>query len=146
MRRILFAATTAAVLACFTPSTRAQNAYGGAWAGANYGGMYAAPGNYGTTWGYPSMGFPRTYSVYTSPFGGGYGYGYGPSAIMPGYGVGLWRPGFAAPGYVYSGSYYGMFPNRYWPTWSGGSPWVGGYGGPIGGYAPALGPASYYGW
>lgn len=117
------------------------------WPGVSYrGGYYASPGYYGVSWGYPSMGFPRTYSVFSSPFGPGYGNGYGPSSVLPGYGMGLWRPGYAVPGYMYTGSYYGMYPARYWPTWNGGSPWIGGYGGPVGVYAPYAGPNSFYAW
>ncbi len=121
-------------------------AYGNTWGARYSGGYYASTGYYGTSWGYPSMGYPRTYSVYTSPYGVGYGYGYGPSSILPGYGVGLWRPGYSIPGYTYSGSYYGMYPARYWPTWNGGSPWIGGYGGPVGVYSPYMGPNSFYAW
>ena len=43
-------------------------------------------------YGVPSFGVPRTYSVYSSPYGAGYGYGYAPASFLPGrYGVGMWR-------------------------------------------------------
>src|SRR5690242_10557571 len=64
-------------------------------------------GVYGTAWGSPSVGVPRTYTTYSSPFGLGYGYGYAPYGLLPGkYGVGLWRPGYVMPGYAYGASYY----------------------------------------
>src|SRR4051794_13206780 len=67
---------------------------------------YAAPGNYGMAYGSPSFGLTRTYTSFSSPYGAGYGYGYAPYGLLPGrYGVGLWRPGFVAPGYLYGASY-----------------------------------------
>jgi hypothetical protein len=96
---------------------------------------YAAPGFYGTSWGYSSYGMPRTYSSFASPFGAGYGYGYGPSALAPGpYGWSLWRPGVSAPGYTYS-------PSAIYNTTGGlGKTLWYGQGPPIGAYAPYLGP------
>ncbi len=90
---------------------------------------------YGTSWGVASFGIPRTYTTFSSPYGGGYGYGYPNYGVMPGkFGVGLWRPGFVAPGYVYgSAAGYNTFPYPYRP----GGPM---YGPPIGVYAPGFGP------
>src|SRR3954467_14199432 len=63
---------------------------------------YAAPGNYGTSYGSASFGLKRTYSEFASPYGGGYAYGYPPARVLPGrYGIGLWRPGMTEGGYVY---------------------------------------------
>lgn len=102
---------------------------------------YAAPGNYGMAYGTASFGVPRTYSVYSSPYGAGYGYGYAPSTAMPGrYGVGLWRPGFAAPGYVYGAGSYRTFPVPYRPATGGPIP------PPVGAYAPGFGPTPVWGW
>ena len=61
--------------------------------------IYNSPGNYGVAYGTASFGKPRTWSAYSSPFGGGYGMGYGPSAILPGrHGVGIWSQGAASGG------------------------------------------------
>ncbi len=66
-----------------------------------------SPGLYGMSYGYASYGMPQTYSVFSAMPGPSYGTTYPPYGIMPGkYGVGLWRPGFVAPGYVYGASYY----------------------------------------
>jgi len=98
------------------------------------------PDLYGTSWGVASYGSIRTYSTFSSPYGGGYGYGYPPYSYLPGwYGVGLWRPGFVSPGYVYGASYYRTFPVPYRPL-------VPSYGPPLGYYAPGFGPPAYYGW
>ena len=102
---------------------------------------YAAPGNYGMSYGVPSFGSVRTYSAFSSPFGPGYGYGYPPYAFVPGaYGAGLWglwRPGFGtAEGYSYGGSYYSTFAAPYRP-WAGFNPV------PVGVYAPGFGPTFY---
>jgi hypothetical protein len=67
---------------------------------------YAAPGSYATSWGVPSFGMPRTYTVFSSPYGQGYGYGYYPYVYWPGYyNYRVWRPGVAMPGYFYGGAY-----------------------------------------
>ena len=103
-------------------------------------GYYAAPGNYGMAYGSMSAGLPRTYTTFSSPYGGGYGSGYAPYGLLPGrYGVGLWRPGFVTPGYVFGASYYRTFPVPY-TTSAPNSPV------PIGYYAPGFGspsPLSY---
>jgi hypothetical protein len=94
------------------------------------------PNLYGTSWGVASFGIPRTYTTFASPYGAGYGYGYqGSYGVIPGrYGVGLWRPGFVAPGYTYGAAYgYNTFPYPY----KAGGPM---YGPPIGTYAPGFGP------
>ena len=104
---------------------------------------YAAPGLYGMMLGTPSYGSVRTFSEFSSPYGGGYGYGYAPNGLLPGrYGVGLWRPGFVAPGYVYGASYYSYrtFPVPY----GAGTPPL--PPPPVGAYAPGYGPSPMYGW
>ncbi len=104
---------------------------------------FVAPGWYGTSYGFASYGMPQTYSVYSAFPGPSYGMTYPPYGLLPGrYGVGLWRPGYVAPGYVYGASYYPSsgFAYRTFPLQ---------YGAPsgaltappsIGFYAPALGP------
>ena len=68
---------------------------------------FVAPGWYGTSYGFASYGMPQTYSVFSAYPGPSYGTNYPPYGLMPGrYGVGLWRPGYVAPGYVYGASYY----------------------------------------
>ena len=96
---------------------------------------YAAPGNFGTTYGVPSYGSIRTWSAYSSSYGAGYGYGYPPYAFLPGaYGAGLWRPGSATPdGYIYGGGFYNTFAAPYRP-YTGFGPV------PFGAYAPGFGP------
>jgi hypothetical protein len=104
---------------------------------------FIAPGWYGTSYGFGSYGMPQTYSVYSAYPGPSYGSNFPPYGLLPGrFGVGLWRPGYVAPGYVYGASYYPSsgFAYRTWP-FPYGAP-----GGslapppPIGVYAPALGP------
>ena len=99
-------------------------------------GSIGLPDLYGTSWGVASFGVPRTYTTFSSSFGPGYGYGYPNYGVLPGrYGVGLWRPGFVAPGYSYGSAYgYNTFPYPYKP----GGPM---YGPSIGNYAPGFGPA-----
>jgi len=100
---------------------------------------FAAPGSYGMMLGSPSYGSVRTYTEFSSPYGAGYGYGYAPYGLLPGrYGVGLWRPGFVAPGYAYGASYYS------YRTFAVGNPVA--PPPPVGVYAPAYGPPSQYGW
>jgi hypothetical protein len=82
---------------------------------------------------------PLAYSSFASPYGGGYGYGYGPYGLLPGrYGVGLWRPGFVSPGYTYGAAYggYRTFPVPYVAGAPVATP-------PVGVYAPAYGPGAY---
>lgn len=110
---------------------------------------FIAPGWYGTSYGFASYGMPQTYSVFSAYPGPSYGTNYPPYGLLPGrFGVGLWRPGYVAPGYVYGASYYPSsgFAYRTFPLM---------YGAPsssmapppsIGAYAPALGPAPLYGW
>src|SRR5271166_200669 len=85
-------------------------------AGSGYSDSYrvsdylGAPGLYGMSYGFASYGMPQTYSVFSAYPGPSYGTNYPPYGILPGrYGVGLWRPGYVAPGYVYGASYY--YPN-----------------------------------
>jgi hypothetical protein len=102
-------------------------------------GAYDAPGNYGVAWGSASFGLPRTYSAFSSPYGGGYGYGYAPYRIPPGpYGMGLWSPGTAIPaGSLQNGEGYRVFPVPYGPAPQGAVP-------PLGAYAPAFGPPAFH--
>jgi hypothetical protein len=105
------------------------------------GSYYGAPGNYGMAFGTASYGVPRTYTVYSTSYGPGYSYGYAPYAFLPGhYGVGLWRPGFAAPGYVYGTGFNRTIPVPYRPVTGPPIP------PPVGAYAPGLGPAPVWGW
>jgi hypothetical protein len=126
-----------------TPATAsAQVVVGGMMNPYRINGYYAAPGLYGMSYGSPSVGLTRTYSSFSSPYGVGYGYGYAPYGMLPGrYGVGLWRPGFVAPGYVYGASYYRSFaiPSNLSAVPLQTPP-------PVGVYAPGFGPGSYYGW
>lgn len=102
---------------------------------------YAAPGNFGMAYGTASFGVPRTYSVYSTSYGPGYGYGYAPSAVLPGrFGVGLWRPGFSAPGYAYGAGFYRTFPVPYRRATDPPEP------PPVGAYAPGFGPVPVWGW
>src|SRR4051812_41320802 len=97
-------------------------------------GYFAAPGYYGMSYGVPSLGSIRTYSEFSSSYGAGYAYGYAPYGLLPGrYGVGLWRPTFAAPGYVYGASYYQTFAVPYVAGSTAPLP-------PVGLYAPGFGP------
>jgi hypothetical protein len=101
---------------------------------------YQPPGSFGMAYGYPAYGYPRTYSAFSSSYGAGYGYGYGAYNYMSGrYGVGLWRPGFLAPGYVYGASTYRTFPVPYGSLAPGYSP-------PVGVYAPGFGPPTFTSW
>ena len=105
-------------------------------------GWTEAPGYYGTCFGVPSYRSVRTYSEFSSPYGGGYGYGYRPARIMPGrLGVGIWLSASETPPYDYrADSYrtwalpYDRTPGRVVAT------------PPFGVYAPAFGPRTAYGW
>jgi hypothetical protein len=100
--------------------------------------FWEAPGRYGMAWGTPGFGTKRDWSSFSSPYGLGYGYGYAPSGYVPGrYGVGLWRPDLAGPGYRYGSAFYSTFPYPYTPT----APVA-----PVGVYAPAFGPPSFTVW
>lgn len=116
---------------------------------------FAAPGWYGTSYGFASYGFPQTYSVFTAYPGPSYGNNYPPYGLLPGrYGVGLWRPGYVTPGYVYGASYYPSsgFSYRTFPVMYGTAGRAMDPAPPFGYYAPALGPgpdprpASLYGY
>jgi hypothetical protein len=133
---------TAAALAALTAPGLARAQGPAPWADPYRGnGIYAAPGFYGVMYGTPSYGTVRAYSEFSSPYGAGYAYGYPPARVLPGrYGVGLWRPSLAAPGYVYGASVgnYRTYPVPYIPA-------GGVYTPPVGVYAPGYGP-SYVGW
>jgi hypothetical protein len=121
-----------------TRTTVAESNYAGTSGLSPY---YAAPGNYGTAYGYASYGYPRTYTSFSSPYGGGMGYGVAPYGYISNrYGVGLWRPGYTVPGYAYRSSYYWTYaPAPIRPPVSAPFP-------PFGSYAPGFGPSALYGW
>jgi hypothetical protein len=128
----------AQVLGGYSPSYRVSDYLG-------------APGLYGMSYGFASYGMPQTYTVFSAYPGPSYGSNFPPYGIMPGrYGVGLWRPGFVAPGYLYGASYYyppSSFSYRTFAVgYNPGVPVNGVAPPPVGVYAPALGPSSVYGW
>ena len=139
MRRLLTITVFGLVLALGTPASRAQTPYTPLYRVSDY---FAAPGLYGTSYGFASYGVPRTYTTFSAYPGSAYGANLPPYAFLPGrYGAGIWRAGFTAPGYVYGaaayGSSYHTFPvvygtgltaNQIAPPPS------------IGVYAPAFGP------
>ncbi len=138
MTRFLGAAVLFGTILAAVPA-RAQVAGGGASPYYGPNSAYGAPGNYGMAWGYSSYGVPRTYTSFSSP-GPGYAYGYQPYGLAPvRYGVGLWRPGFATPGYIYGTGYYQTFPVPFRAVPFGSTP-------PVGMYAPGFGAPSTYGW
>ena len=114
MRRLSGVTLSAAVLAVVlvlglgAAEVRAQGVVGGGYSGSYRVSDYlGSPGLYGMSYGFASYGMPQTYSVFSAMPGPSYGTTYPPYGLMPGkYGVGLWRPGFVAPGYVYGASYY----------------------------------------
>jgi len=125
-------------LASFQGRAESQVMIGGPTVPYRVNSAIGLPELYGTSWGVASYGLPRTYTTFSSPYGGGYGYGYAPPGVIAGkFGVGLWRPGFAAPGYTYGSAYgYNTFPYPYQPR----GPM---YGPPIGVYAPGFGPGGW---
>jgi hypothetical protein len=132
------------------PGARAQGAggYSPSYRVSEY---LGAPGLYGMSYGFASYGMPQTYTVFSAYPGPSYGSNYPPYGILPGrYGVGLWRPGFVAPGYVYGASYYyppSSFSYRTFRMgYNPGVPVNGVAPPPVGLYAPYLGPQSVYGW
>jgi hypothetical protein len=147
------AAVVAAVLGLGlgTEEVHAQGPAAGGYSGSYRVSDYlGSPGSYGMSYGFASYGMPQTYSVFSAMPGPSYGTTYPPYGLMPGkYGVGLWRPGFVAPGYVYGASYYYPASSDSYRTFS-----VGNRAGsqaaspppPVGVYAPALGPRTMYGW
>jgi hypothetical protein len=149
------AALVAAILGAGlgTNEARAQGGVGGGYSNSyRVSDFLGAPGYYGMSYGFASYGMPQTYSVFSAFPGASYGSNYPPYGIQPGrFGVGLWRPGFVAPGYVYGASYYQPWNSLSYHTFAVGSP----YGSPanrvaspppVGVYAPALGPRTLYGW
>jgi len=127
--------STSSAIAQVTPGGSAVGSY-------RVSDYWAAPGMYGTSYGYASYGVPRTYTTFTAaPWSPNYG-NYPTWGYMPGrYGVGLWRPGFVAPGYVYgtptAADSYRTFPvtagTGLTPSQIAPPP-------PMGVYAPAYGP------
>jgi hypothetical protein len=135
---------------------RAQGFVGGGYSGSYRVSDYlGAPALYGMSYGFASYGMPQTYTVYSAFPGASYGSNFPPYGILPNsrFGVGLWRPGFVAPGYAYGRSYY-YYPSdaslsyRTFAVGSAyGSPATGTASPPpVGVYAPSLGPRTLYGW
>jgi hypothetical protein len=130
---------------------RAQALVGGSYVDSyrlsNY---FGAPGLYGMSYGFASYGMPQTYSVFSAFPGPSYGSNFPPYGILPGkFGVGLWRPGFVTPGYMYGATYYpASLSYRTFPVgYAAGAPTYQNYSPPpVGVYAPALGPSTLYGW
>jgi hypothetical protein len=151
----LFAAVLAVLLivGSQTSDARAQGVVPGAYTSTYRLSDYlGAPGLYGMSYGFASYGMPQTYSVFSAYPGPSYGTTLPPYGILPGrYGVGIWRPGFVAPGYVYGASYYYPPASYQYRTFAVGIA-PGGWGvraaapPPVGVYAPALGPSTLYGW
>lgn len=137
MGRLLMVLAVGSALGLVVPLSRteAQVLLGGPPIPYRVNGNIGMPNLYGTSWGEAGYGTIRTYTTFSSPYGAGYGYGYPQPGVIPGkFGVGLWRPGFVAPGYTYGSAYgYNTFPYPYK---------VGGpmYGPPIGIFAPGFGP------
>jgi len=152
--------TTAAVFAVvMVMGSGLQEARAQAMVGGPYTGSYrvsdylGAPGLYGMSYGFASYGMPQTYSVFSAYPGPSYGTNYPPYGILPGrYGVGLWRPGFVAPGYVYGAAAfpYDSYASNSYSYRTFAVPTSTGYPAspppPVGVYAPALGPRTMYGW
>jgi len=136
-----------------TEQANAQALVGGPYSGSyRVSEFLGAPGLYGMSYGFASYGMPQTYSVFSAYPGPSYGTNFPPYGVMPGrYGVGLWRPGFVAPGYVYGASYY-YPPSSFSYRAFGVGPGLGlsinpsASPPPVGVYAPAFGPGSLYGW
>jgi hypothetical protein len=104
---------------------------------------FVGPGWYGTSYGFASYGFPQTYSVYSAFPGPSYSNNFPPYGLLPGrFGMGIWRPGYVAPGYVYGASYYPSsgFSYRTFPVMYGREGRSMDPTPPFGYYAPALGP------
>lgn len=133
---------SAAVLG-IVPAARAQAVVGGPAVGSyRVSDYFAAPGLYGTSYGYASYGVPRTYTSFSAKPWSSYYANYPPTGYMPGpYGVGLWRPGFTAPGYVY-GRPTGRDSYRTFPVTAGTglTPADIAPPPPMGAYAPGFGP------
>jgi hypothetical protein len=143
----------ALVVGLLTHEARAQVVVGGPYSSSYRVSDYlGAPGLYGMSYGFASYGMPQTYTVFSAYPGPSYGSNYPPYGILPGrFGVGLWRPGFVAPGYLYGASYSYPATSLQYRTFAV-STGLGGPGYPIaspppvGVYAPALGPRTLYGW
>ena len=147
------AAVVLGILALDTPQVKAQGVVTGAYtASYRLSDYLGAPGLYGMSYGFASYGMPQTYSVFSAYPGPSYGATLPPYGILPGrYGVGIWRPGFVGPGYVYGASYYYPPSSYSYRTFAvgtapGGVAYRVAAPPPVGVYAPALGPSTLYGW
>jgi hypothetical protein len=104
---------------------------------------YAAPGLYGTSYGYASYGVPRTHTEFSAHPWSGYYANYRPYSYMPGrFGAGLWRPGGSPAADSIYGRPTGRNSYRTFPVTSGTglTPDQIAPPPPIGVYAPAFGP------
>lgn len=130
------------LLTALSASAQGPAAGSGTLVDNGVGPAYQPPGQYGTSYGMPSYGVPRTYTAFSSPYGAGYGYGYAPYVYsqnwftLHGGGVSLVRPGYSVPGYVYGGSLYNTFPVPFTV--------VGPQAPPFGAYAPTFAPGGFY--
>ena len=106
MRRLLGITVVGAALVLGAARSQAQAVVGGPYTVSyRVSDYFAAPGLYGTSYGFASSGVPRTYTTFSAYPGPSYGSNLPGYGFLPGrYGVGLWRPGFTAPGYVYGAS------------------------------------------
>jgi len=103
---------------------------------------YAAPGLYGTSYGYASFGVPRTHTSFSAKPWSPYYANLTPYGFAAGrFGVGLWRPNSAAPGDV-AGVPTSSHSYRTFPVVSGTGLTADQIAPPppIGVYAPTLGP------
>jgi hypothetical protein len=139
MRQFLWSAVVGvAMLIASAGPARAQVPNGAVVNPSGVSSYYLAPGYYGTSWGVPSFGLPRTYTVFSSPYGQGYGYGYAPYSHWPGSnGYQLWRPAAVVPETLYGGNYYRNLASPH-PSFTGG------FFSPFGYYAPGFGPSAWY--
>lgn len=142
MRRLALLAATAVLGIVPTASAQMAPAAGPSVGSPRPSDYFAAPGLYGTSYGYASYGVPRTHTEFSAHPWSGYYANYRPYSYMPGrYGVGLWRPGSSAPGDVY-GRPTGRHSYRTFPVTSGTglTPDQIAPPPPIGVYAPGFGP------
>jgi len=98
MRRLLAVIVVGAVVSHGAREARAQAVMGGPYSGSyRVSDYFAAPGLYGTSYGFASYGVPRTFTTFSAYPGPSYGSNVPGYGFLPGrYGVGLWRPGFTA--------------------------------------------------
>ena len=94
MRRLALLLSAAALWFAASPAHAQAVSGGPAVASYRVSDYFAAPGLYGTSYGYASYGVPRTYTSFSAKPWSSYYANLPPYGYMPGrYGVGLWRPG-----------------------------------------------------